>query len=193
MTSQGQSKPANSDASHLPRPESMLILHNVTKDSNFGFLFRTAAAFGVSEILIAGKRNFELGGACGTGNSTRHRHFHRLVDACDYVRALGADVCGIEIDDQARSIDQQSFQRSTAFLVGNEGSGLSAAHLALCDYLVYVPQYGTIECLNVNVAAGIVLHRFASTCGFAEATRAKNKFRPTEPTADTSIVIESPQ
>ena len=48
MTSQGQSEPANSVASHLPRPESILILHNVTKDSNFGFLFRTAAAFGVS-------------------------------------------------------------------------------------------------------------------------------------------------
>ena len=115
------------------------------------------------------------------------------MDACDYVRALGADVCGIEIDDQAKSIDRHSFQRSTAFLVGNEGSGLTTAHIALCDYLVYVPQYGSTECLNVNVAAGIVLHRFASTCGLAEAPRAKNKFRPTELDAGTSRVVESPQ
>ena len=53
-----------------------------------------------------------------------------------------------------------------AFMLGNEGQGLSPKQLALCDGFVYIPQYGAgTASLNVAVAASIVLHHYAVWAG----------------------------
>lgn len=54
----------------------------------------------------------------------------------------------------------------TAFMLGNEGQGLSPRQMALCDSFVYIPQYGAgTASLNVAVACSIVLHHFALWAG----------------------------
>lgn len=46
---------------------------------------------------------------------------------------------------------------------------------AMCDYFVYIPQFGTgTASLNVNVAASIVMHHFADYAGYEEAPRQKD-------------------
>lgn len=53
-----------------------------------------------------------------------------------------------------------------AFMLGNEGQGLSPKQMALCDRFVYIPQYGVgTASLNVAVAASIVLHHFSVWAG----------------------------
>ena len=143
------------------RPKSYLVLYNIMKHANFGFLLRTAAAFGVSETIVVGKRAFDVGGACGMKRMTLKRHFHKLPDAINYLREQNVSICGVEVVDDAIPIQTHPFTQSTAFMVGNEGSGLSSSQIACCDFFVYVPQHGAAECINVNVAAGIVLHHFA--------------------------------
>src|SRR5436190_7125823 len=151
--------------------KSYLILYNIMKHANFGYLLRTANAFGVSEIIIVGKRAIDVGGACGTSRSTRKRHFFTLGQACDYLRAEECTICGVEITDDALRVDRQPFQGSTAFMVGNEASGLTQEQILRCDHFVYVPQFGTGASLNVNVAAGIALHHFAVWADFNENDR----------------------
>ncbi|BBG93251.1 tRNA/rRNA methyltransferase SpoU family protein [Prunus dulcis] len=57
------------------------------------------------------------------------------------------------------------------------GTGLSAKELEICDFFVYIPQYGGgTASLNVTVAASIVLHQFGVWAGFPERTRDGNKF-----------------
>ncbi|KAH0435951.1 hypothetical protein IEQ34_026499 [Dendrobium chrysotoxum] len=91
------------------------------------------------------------------------------------------DICGVEIVDGAVPITQQPFRRSTAFLLGNEGTGLSAKECEICDFFVYIPQYGCgTASLNVTVAASIVLHHFGAWAGFAERSRNGNKFSVAE-------------
>ncbi len=68
-----------------------------------------------------------------------------------------------------------------------QGSGLSAAQLAACDALVYIPQHGPgTASLNVAVAASIVLHHFAVWAGYAERPRAGAKFDVAERPLRTS-------
>ena len=84
----------------------------------------------------------------------------------------GARVVGVEIMPQAVSVSTLPFTGPTAFLLGNEGSGLSPAQCAICDAFVYIPQHGPgTASLNVAVAAGIVLHRFADWARYPEASR----------------------
>jgi tRNA G18 (ribose-2'-O)-methylase SpoU len=159
--------------------KSYLILYNIMKHANFGYLIRTANAFGVSEIIIVGKRAYDVGGSCGTSPSTRKRHFFTLGQACEYLRTKQCAICGIEITDDALRVDRQPFEGSTAFMVGNEASGLTQEQIKHCDQFVYVPQFGTAASLNVNVAAGIALHHFALWADYDENDRAAQKFLPT--------------
>lgn len=47
--------------------------------------------------------------------------------------------------------------------MGNEGDGLTAHEMKLCDWFVYIPQHGSgTASLNVVVAASIVFYGFAT-------------------------------
>ena len=77
-----------------------------------------------------------------------------------FVRARGATLLGVEIAPHAESVVREPFARRSALLLGAEGDGLTAAQLALCDRLVYIPQCGNgTASLNVAVAGSIVMHR----------------------------------
>ncbi|MQL76226.1 hypothetical protein Taro_008639 [Colocasia esculenta] len=173
-------------------PESLVVVHNVAKRHNVGTMARSATAFGVSEIVLVGRRDFNAFGSHGSTTHLRFRHFHSLSQARLYLKARPApsaarnlghpllpeerdcDICGVEITDGAVSVTQHPFRKSTAFLLGNEGMGLSAKECEICDFFVYIPQYGGgTSSLNVTVAASIVLHHFG---GFPERSREGNKF-----------------
>ncbi|WVZ96207.1 hypothetical protein U9M48_041874 [Paspalum notatum var. saurae] len=105
-------------------------------------------------------------------------------DVCVLQDERGCDICGVEITDDAKPVTAHPFRRSTAFLFGNEGTGLSQKEYEICDFFVYIPQYGGgTASLNVTVAASIVLHHFGVWAGFPERGREGNKF----------VVAERPQ
>ena len=70
-------------------------------------------------------------------------------------------IIGIEIDPSSVSLEQQSFRTSTAFMMGNEGQGMTSKQMAICDGFVRIEQYGGgTASLNVSVSVGVVLQRF---------------------------------
>ncbi|XP_058083014.1 uncharacterized protein LOC131230988 [Magnolia sinica] len=158
--------------------ESFVVVHNIAKRHNIGTMARSATAFGVSELILVGRRDFNAFGSHGSTSHLRFRHFHSLCDARLYLtNERDCDICGVEIADGAVAVSKHPFRRSTAFLLGNEGTGLSAKESEICDFFVYIPQYGCgTASLNVTVAASIVLHHFGVWAGFAERSRDRNKF-----------------
>ncbi|KAL6193854.1 hypothetical protein ACLB2K_034938 [Fragaria x ananassa] len=157
--------------------ESYVVVHNIAKRHNVGTLARSATAFGVSELILVGRREFNAFGSHGSTSHVRFRHFHSLQDARQFLKDRDCDICGVEITDNAMPVNHHPFTKSTAFLLGNEGTGLSAKEYEICDFFVYIPQYGDgTASLNVTVAASIVLHQFGVWAGFPERTRDGNKF-----------------
>lgn len=157
--------------------ESYVLVHNVAKRHNVGTLARSATALGVSEFILVGRRDFNSFGSHGSTSHLPFRHFYSLQDARLFLKEKDCDICGVEITDDALAVNQHPFKKSTAFLLGNEGSGLSAKECEICDFFVYIPQYGCgTASLNVTVAASIVLHHFGVWAGFSERSRDGNKF-----------------
>lgn len=156
-------------------PKSYLFLFNVSKRANFGFMIRTANAFG-AEIVIIGRKKYSTMGAVGGTRRTPTHHFFSLQDGVDFTREMGCRVLGVEIMDQAKSICDTPFVGPTAFMMGNEGTGLQQWQADLCDDFVYIPQYGTAVSLNINVAAAICLHRFADWANFQECPRQADQY-----------------
>jgi tRNA G18 (ribose-2'-O)-methylase SpoU len=140
--------------------QSVLMLFNIQKAGNFGKLIRTANALGVAQVCICGRREYATHGHHQTKTATEFCHFYKPKDAMEFYRGLGFDLVAVEIGAQALNINRHQFRRDTVFLMGNETTGVSPALLALCDYSVFIPQFGAGASLNVNVAAGVVLNAF---------------------------------
>lgn len=155
-----------------------VLLFNIAKKNNLGNLIRTANAFGAEEIIVVGKRNYHQFGSFGTAKRSRKRHFYSLDQALEYLGQLGCCICGVEIAPNAQPIEDATFDQPTAFMVGNEGDGLSPGQIQACERLVYIRQFGSGGSINVNVAAGIVLHRFSVAAGYRENQIAGHKFVP---------------
>ncbi|KAL2650198.1 hypothetical protein R1flu_018326 [Riccia fluitans] len=160
-----------------PRFESFILVHNVAKRHNLGTIARSATAFGVTELILVGRKDFNAFGSHGASLHVQFRHFHTLPEAALYLKAKNVDICGVEIVDGAKAVNKHPFTRSTCFMLGNEGTGLSKKEMEICDFFVYIPQCGAgTASLNVTVAGSIVLHHFAVWAGFEEREREGHKF-----------------
>lgn len=160
---------------HLIRRDS-----DMTKnwDMRFLNLDRCATAFNVKAVCLVGSRHFNAFGAHGADAHVTFRHYPTLEECCDRLKSEdGCEIVGIEIDDTALPIQSHPFVGPTAFILGNEGQGLSERQIRCCDKLVYIPQYGCgTASLNVAVATSIVLHHFALWAGYEERERQGQKF-----------------
>ena len=54
--------------------------------------------------------------------------------------------------------DSFSFKEGTAFLIGNEGNGLTWETARMADDLLKIPMEGQVESLNASVAAALLMY-----------------------------------
>jgi len=170
---------ANNDLEDQGLPRFYVIINNVAKKNNVGQMMRSACAFGVREVLIAGsKKNTQYFGAMGTHKHVPVKHFEKFHQAVEYAKQQGCKICGVEIKPEAKSVVSLPFPKgNTAFVLGNEGHGLSDLQCQACDYYVYIPHYGDgTASLNVTVAASIIFQHFAVWAGYPEREREGEKF-----------------
>lgn len=58
--------------------------------------------------------------------------------------------------------DEMSFEKGSAFLIGNEGNGLKKETADLADSYLKIPMEGKLESLNAAVAAALLMYRAAA-------------------------------
>ena len=54
--------------------------------------------------------------------------------------------------------EKEDYTKGTAFLLGNEGNGLSPELAAAADSRIRIPMEGKLESLNVSIASAILLY-----------------------------------
>ncbi|KAF5839598.1 Alpha/beta knot methyltransferase [Dunaliella salina] len=130
-----------------------LILFSVAKRHNVGTITRCATAFGVKQVCLVGSNQFNTFGAHGSDAHVHFRHFPTLEGCVQQLKKEGCEIIGIEITDDAHPVHSHPFQGPTAFMLGNEGHGMTPRQMALCDKFVYISQYG-VGTASLNVASG---------------------------------------
>jgi TrmH family RNA methyltransferase len=153
----------------LPRPQKfkapkkVLILDKVSDPGNLGTLLRTALAFGWDGVFL-------IKGGCDPFNDKALRAskgalFHlpyfegtwenaKELIVSESLKPVAADLTGSQID-------QFTIPNKIALALGNEAHGLSDEIKAYCSLVTIPMKKELMESLNVAVAGGILMHRFA--------------------------------
>jgi tRNA (guanosine-2'-O-)-methyltransferase len=149
--------------SRRSRARVALLLDGVASPFNVGAIVRTAAALRVEHLYLGAGALSPAGHRVGRTSMGTERYmswssFERSPDAADAAREDGYTVVGLELADAAVPLHQLSVAGDVCLAVGHEDHGLSAATLAACDAVGFVPQLGRVGSLNVAVAAAIALY-----------------------------------
>jgi tRNA G18 (ribose-2'-O)-methylase SpoU len=79
------------------------------------------------------------------------------VEDLSVLRSLGFKTAAMALTDRSISIEDPILlqEEKLAFLLGNEGNGLSDETIAACDYTVKIPMAHGVDSLNVAAAAAV--------------------------------------
>jgi TrmH RNA methyltransferase len=139
-----------------------IALDRVRNPYNVGAILRSAAFFGVDAALLGtpaphpGLPPTAVRVAEGGAEHVQLARTTDLADTLGRLRARGIRVVGA--DGQATtSATGYAFGRPAILVVGNEREGLGERVRAQCDALVAVRGAGSLESLNVAVAAGVLV------------------------------------
>lgn len=139
-----------------------LILDNIRSAHNIGSIFRTADAFRIESILLAGisatpPQKDIMKTALGATETVHWEYFASTIDAIQHVKESGYTVVAVEQVKQSIALQDFTAGLKTAFVFGNEVSGVSTGALELSDLCVEIPQFGSKHSFNVAITAGMVL------------------------------------
>jgi tRNA (guanosine-2'-O-)-methyltransferase len=140
-----------------------LLLDSIQSPYNVGSIVRTAAAYRVEHLYLAGNTISPASAKSGKVSMGTERYlswstFERGPEAADAAREEGYSVLGLELADAAVPMHQLRAGHDVCLAVGNEDHGLSPATLAACDAVTFLPLLGRVGSLNVATAAAIALY-----------------------------------
>jgi 23S rRNA (guanosine2251-2'-O)-methyltransferase len=142
-------------------PARLLLVDDLTDPHNLGALIRTAAAFAVDGVIVAGPSAPPLGGAtarAAAGLLGRVPLVRATVAADVLTRLRAAGYWAFGADPNGQPIPSIRPTERWVLCVGAEERGLRAKTRSQIDETVRVPMAEGVESLNVSVAAGVLLY-----------------------------------
>lgn len=139
----------------------LLLLDAIQDPGNLGTIIRSATAFGIDTIV--------LGVGCvdlynekviraSEGMLFNINIIEKdLVPFIDELKETGFKVYGTNVEG-GLEVNKATKTERFAFVVGNEGAGVSDEILVKCDEYLYIPMNESCESLNVAIATSIILY-----------------------------------
>lgn len=143
----------------------VMILEDLQDPGNAGTILRTGEGAGVTGVLLT-KTSVDITNPKvirSTMGSIYRMPFLYVPDvealreplSRNHIRTYAAHLNG------KNSYDREDYREGAAFLIGNEGNGLTDAASAAADCLIRIPMCGQVESLNAAMAAGILMYEAA--------------------------------
>lgn len=142
----------------------LVLLDEVHDPQNVGAVIRSAAAFGLSGILMPEHNQAQVTGAVvkvSAGMAFRIP-LVRIGNVNQTIRVLkdrGFWVYGLDM--QGTPVHQEQFSKPSVFVLGNEAKGIRPKTLELCDAALSIAMNPRTESLNAATAAAVVMHAWS--------------------------------
>lgn len=146
----------------LEEPPLLLVLDGVQDPHNLGACLRVADAVGAHAVIApkdraVGLTNTAIKVASGAAESVPYITVTNLARTLRELKERGIWVVGTDADGEAGLYSAQ-WPKGTAWVLGAEGDGMRRLTKETCDQLVTIPMLGSVQSLNVSVAAGVCLY-----------------------------------
>jgi 23S rRNA (guanosine2251-2'-O)-methyltransferase len=140
----------------------VLVLDGVQDPHNLGACLRTADATGALAVVIPKDRAVQMTAtvrkvAAGAAETTPLAVVTNLARTLRLLKDAGLWIVGADAE-APKLAHETDLTGPIALVMGAEGSGLRQLTRDTCDFLVRLPQQGSVESLNVSVAAGMLLY-----------------------------------
>ncbi len=140
----------------------LVILENLQDPGNLGTILRTGEGAGVTGVILAGQtvdifNPKVIRSTMGSIYRVPFVYVENIADTMVKLHAARIRTYAAHLEGE-REYDSFTFREGTAFLIGNEGQGLSRELAALADTYLKIPMEGQVESLNAAVAASLLLY-----------------------------------
>ncbi len=147
------------DMNHNPI---LLVMDEIDDPHNFGAMIRSAAATGVSGVIVPKHRQAPLSGAVmkSSAGAVLKIPIIRVGNTNQTLQKLkkkGFWVCGTGMDAK-QTLWQQNYNMPLAVIIGSEEKGIRKKTMEHCDMIVRIPMQNNMESLNASVSASLICY-----------------------------------
>ena len=140
----------------------LLILESIQDPGNLGTMVRTGEGAGVTGVIM-NKTTVDLFNPKtirSTMGSIYRVPFYiteDLEETLGELKGAGVNLYAAHLKGKA-SYDDPDYTKPTAFLIGNEGNGLTDEIADLADTYIRIPMEGQVESLNAAISATLLMY-----------------------------------
>ncbi len=140
----------------------LLLLENLQDPGNLGTILRTGEGAGVTGVILSSGcvDIFNPKVTRSTMGSIYRVPFLYVEDLCDTLQVIqkaGIQTFAAHLKGKEYYQDKQ-FTEGCAFLIGNEGNGLTDEISELAGNYIKIPMEGKVESLNAAIAASLLMY-----------------------------------
>ncbi len=144
----------------------LAILGEVQDPHNVGAVIRSAAAFGVSAVLIPKHRQAGVTGtvvkvSAGMAFKVPIVEIGNVNRVIEDMKKEGFFVYGLDADGDT-DLTREQFTKPTVFVLGNEADGIREKTAEHCDMIISIPIHKRCESLNASVSAAVAFYQWSA-------------------------------
>lgn len=145
---------------------SLVLLNELQDPQNVGAIIRSAAAFGVSGILIGEHNQAPVTGtvvkvSAGMAFRVPLISIGNINTTIRDLKKHGFWVYGLA-EDAKQLIGKEDFNAPTLFVIGNESRGINEKTREECDVLLQIPMHPKCESLNAATSASLAFYAWSA-------------------------------
>ena len=139
----------------------IMVLEHLQDPGNLGTILRTAEGAGVTGIVMDREcvdiyNPKTIRSTMGSIYRMPFCYVEDLKAAIGSLKEAGIGFYAAHLDGR-HDYDEEDYGRPCAFLIGNEGNGLSQETAELADIYIKIPMEGQVESLNAAIAASVLM------------------------------------
>ena len=143
----------------------LMVLEDLQDPGNAGTILRTGEGAGVSGVLLTRTcvditNPKVIRSTLGSVYRMPFLYVESVVSLTQELKKHNIRTFAAHLKGR-NSYDQESYTGGTAFLIGNEGKGLTEEAANSADCLIRIPMCGKVESLNAAMASGILMYEAA--------------------------------
>lgn len=143
-----------------------VVLEDIYKPHNASAVIRTCECLGVQDLhVIENVEEYHVNPYVVRGASQwlTLQHYkekeNNTEDCLQSLKAKGYQIVATSVGGDSVSLDEFELKDKSAFVFGNEHSGVSPEVLKQADVQLKVPMFGFTESYNLSVSAAIILNQ----------------------------------